>query len=160
MMRTQVLPEEVYLDPDEEDDLMADDVRDEDYYAARAVPRDPKKKKKKKKDKKERPTKPRLVLHWGREKLVETDVFISHADLYAKALTMVRFNEEENALPILDRFRKAKPRDLEGNLLWLHIATKLEHNADEVIADTALDGGFLPTCKKFEQYIQTRFKTV
>ena len=41
-----------HLDPDEEDDLMADDVRDEDYYAARAVPRDPKKKKKKKKDKK------------------------------------------------------------------------------------------------------------
>ena len=26
-----VLLEEVYLDPDEEDDLMADDVRDEDY---------------------------------------------------------------------------------------------------------------------------------
>ena len=44
-----------------------------------------KKEKKEKRTKKERPTKPRLVLHWGREKLVETDVFISHADLYAKA---------------------------------------------------------------------------
>ena len=81
MIRAQVLPEEVYLDPDEEDDLMADDVRDEDYYAARAVPRDPKKKKKKKKDKKERPTKPRLVLHWGREKLVETVNLLSSPSL-------------------------------------------------------------------------------
>ena len=52
MIRAQVLPEEVYLDPDEEDDLMADDVRDEDYYAARAVPRDPKKKEEKEKGQK------------------------------------------------------------------------------------------------------------
>ena len=33
-------------------------------------------------------------------------------------------------------------------------------DGDEVVADTALDGGFLPTCKKFEKYIQQRFKTV
>ena len=33
-------------------------------------------------------------------------------------------------------------------------------DGDEVIADTSLDGGFLPTCKKFEAYIQQRFKTV
>ena len=32
-------------------------------------------------------------------------------------------------------------------------------DGDEVIADTAADGGFLKTCKKFEKYIQTRFKT-
>jgi hypothetical protein len=105
------LPEEVYLDPDEEDDLMADDVRDEDYYAARAVPRDPKKKKKKKKDKKERPTKPRLVLHWGREKLVETDVFISHADLYAKALTKGTAGLTPQALTVDQARPKLKEND-------------------------------------------------
>jgi len=32
-------------------------------------------------------------------------------------------------------------------------------DGDEVISDTALDGGFLPTCKKFESYIQERFGT-
>lgn len=54
--------------------------------------------------------------------------------LYAKALTLVRFSQEEEALPILDRFRTAKPDDLEGNLLWLHIVTKLQRNADDVSA--------------------------
>jgi hypothetical protein len=32
-------------------------------------------------------------------------------------------------------------------------------DGDEVIADTSLDGGFVATCKKFERYIQQRFKT-
>ncbi|KAL7490845.1 hypothetical protein ACHAWT_000386 [Skeletonema menzelii] len=30
-------------------------------------------------------------------------------------------------------------------------------DGDSVLADTAEDGGFLETCKKFEQYVQTRF---
>jgi len=30
-------------------------------------------------------------------------------------------------------------------------------DGDEVIADTAEDGGFLATCKKFEIYIRTRY---
>mmetsp|Transcript_9911 Transcript_9911/g.23960 ORF Transcript_9911/g.23960 Transcript_9911/m.23960 type:complete len:82 (+) Transcript_9911:3-248(+) len=30
-------------------------------------------------------------------------------------------------------------------------------DGDEVIADTAVDGGFLATCAKFEAYIRNRF---
>ena len=32
-------------------------------------------------------------------------------------------------------------------------------DGDEVIADTSLDGGFLPTCHKFEKYVRERFAT-
>ena len=31
-------------------------------------------------------------------------------------------------------------------------------DGDEVIADTAEDGGFLATCGRFEEYVRTRFK--
>ena len=30
-------------------------------------------------------------------------------------------------------------------------------DGDQVIADTAQDGGFLATCSKFEEYVRTRF---
>ena len=32
-------------------------------------------------------------------------------------------------------------------------------DGDDLIADTAVDGGFLGTCAKFELYIRDRFKT-
>ena len=119
---------------------MADDVRDEDYYAARAVPRDPKKKKKKKKDKKERPTKPRLVLHWGREKLVETDVFISHADLYAKALTKGTAGLTPQALTVDQARPKLKENDQTFHTLSLRKEKKVGMFKKEVqLVDKVLE---------------------
>ena len=32
-------------------------------------------------------------------------------------------------------------------------------DGDAVLADTAADGGFLPTCHKFEKYVRERFAT-
>ena len=82
---------------------------------------------------------------------------------FSKWLTLARYHQGATAFKYVADEAMAKKlsgsAESEGGDVDLDMRIKIV-DGDEVIADTSLDGGFLPTCKQFEAYIQKRFKTV
>ena len=64
--------------------------------------------------------------------------------------------EEKLAYEKMTKAIAAKGKSADEEKIDLQMRIKIV-DGDTVIADTAADGGFLPTCKKFEGYIQKRF---